>query len=105
MLFRSRLEVPEGTRWHNVVHTTLLKPFRRRDEPQDMDEDETEVWEVEETGYSRTLKGVVQYRLRWAGCTEFEDTRETIAHLDNCADKLQEFRQKFSRMPRHESKV
>jgi len=26
-----RLEVPEGTRWHNVVHTTLLKPFRTRD--------------------------------------------------------------------------
>lgn len=23
-----RLEVPEGTRWHNVVHATLLKPLR-----------------------------------------------------------------------------
>ena len=38
-----RLEVPDGTRWHNVVHTTVLKPFIRRDEPQDMDEDEEEV--------------------------------------------------------------
>ena len=43
-----RLEVPVGTRWHNVVHTTLLKPLRRRDEPQDMSEDEEEMWEVEE---------------------------------------------------------
>ena len=43
-----RLEVPEGTRGHNVVHTTLLKPFRRRDEPQDMDKDKEEIWKVEE---------------------------------------------------------
>ena len=50
------LEVPEGTRWHNIVHTTLLKPFRRRDEAQDMDEDEEEVWEVEEIYNSRTVK-------------------------------------------------
>ena len=69
-----RLQVPEGTRWHNVVHTTLLKPFRRRDESQDMDEDEAEVWEVEEIVKFRTRKGVVQYRVCWVGCTEFEDT-------------------------------
>ena len=50
-----RLEVPEGTRWHNVVHTTLLKPFRRRDETQDMDEDEEEIWEVEEIVNSRRV--------------------------------------------------
>ena len=56
-----RLEVPEGTGCHNVVHTTLLKPFRRRDEPQDMSEDEEEIWEVEEIVNSRRVKGVVQY--------------------------------------------
>ena len=38
-----RLEVPEGTQWHNVVHTTLLKPFRRRDGPLDMSEDAEEI--------------------------------------------------------------
>ena len=42
-----QLEVPQGTRWHNVVHTTLLKPCRRRNEPQDMEEDEEDVYEVE----------------------------------------------------------
>ena len=83
-----RLEVPESTRWHNVVHTTLLKAFRRRDEPQDMDEDEEEVWEVEEIVNSRRVKGVVQYRLQWTGCTELEDTWETFEHLDNYAEKL-----------------
>ena len=34
------LEVPEGTLWHKVVHTTLFKPCKMRDEPQDMDQDE-----------------------------------------------------------------
>ena len=92
-----RLEVPDGTCWHNVVHNTLLKPFRRRDETQDMDQDEAEVREVEEIVNSRALKGVVQYRVRWAGCTEFEDTWETIDYLHNCTDKLKELRQKFHR--------
>ena len=65
-----RLEVPEDTQWHNVVHTTLLNPFRRRDKPQDMSEDEEEIWEVEEIVNSRRVKGVLQYRGRWTGCTE-----------------------------------
>ena len=56
-----RLEVPESTQWHNVVHTTLLKLFRRRDQPQDMDENEEEIWEVEEIVNFRRVKGVVQY--------------------------------------------
>ena len=69
-----RLEVPEGIRWHNVVYTTLHKLFRRRDEVQDMEVDDEEIWEVEEIVNSRKVKGVVQYRVRWSGCTELEDT-------------------------------
>ena len=70
-----------------------------------MDEDEAEVWEVEEIRNSRTVKRVVQYRVRWAGCTEFEDTWETIDHLENCKDKLKDFRQKFHRKLRDEKEV
>ena len=36
-------EVPEGTRWPNVVHTIVLKLFSRREEAQDMDEDKEEI--------------------------------------------------------------
>jgi len=72
-----RLEVPEGTQWHNVVHTTLLKPFHRRDEDQDMDEDDPDVYEVESIVNSRKIRAVVKYRVRWVGYTEFEDTWET----------------------------
>ena len=53
-----------------------------------MDEDEEEIWEVEEIVNSRRIKGVVQYRVRWTGCTELEDTCETFEHLYNCAEKL-----------------
>ena len=70
-----------------------------------MDEDEAEVWEVEEIVNSRTVKGVVQDRVRWAGCMEFEDTWQTIDHLDNCSAKLKEFRQKFLRKPPDEKEV
>ena len=70
-----------------------------------MDEDEEEIWEVEETVNARRVKGVVQYRVRWTGCTELEDTLETFDHLDNCPEKLQEFQQKFLRKPRDERDV
>ena len=100
-----RLEVPEGTRKHNLVHTTLLETFRRRDEPQDMDADEAEIWQVTEIVNSRTVKGVLQYRVCCEDCIEFQDTWETIYHLDNCRDKLKELWQKFPRKPRDAKEV
>ena len=86
-----RLEVPEGTQWHNVVHTILLKPFHRRDEDQDIDEDDPDVYEVESIVNSQKIRGVVKYRVHWVGYTEFEDTWETWDKLDNCLQKLREF--------------
>ena len=70
-----------------------------------MDEDEEEIWEVEEFVNSRRVKGVVEYRVRWTGCTELEDTQETFEPLDNCPEKLRELRQKFPRKPRDERDV
>ena len=92
-----RLEVQNRTRWHNIVHTTLLQPLRTEDGPPDMNEDEAEVWDLKEIVHPRTCKGVVQYRVHWAARTEFDDTWETIDNLYNCTDKLKKFRQKFRR--------
>ena len=50
-----QLEVPQGTQWHNVVHTTILKPFRKRNEPQDIEEDEEDIYEVESIIDSRKI--------------------------------------------------
>ena len=59
-----QLEVPQGTQWHNIIHTTLFKPFRRRDEPQDMVEDEEDVHKVESIIDSSKNRGGVKYRVR-----------------------------------------
>ena len=50
-------------RWHIIVHTTVLELFTRRDKPQDMDEDEKEIWEAKKNVNARKVKGVVQYQL------------------------------------------
>ena len=70
-----------------------------------MDEDEEEVWEVEEIVNSRRVKGVLQYRVCWVGCTEFEDIWEKFDHLDNCPEKLTEFHHRFPRKSRDERDV
>ena len=95
-----KLDVPGGTRWHNVVHTTLLKPFRGRAEPQELVEDEEENYEVEQIVDSRRVRGKVQYRVRWVGYSEIEDTWDVLEALDNCPDKLREYREAFPRKPR-----
>ena len=60
-----------------------------------MDEDEADLYEDEVIINSTTVKVVVQYRVRCACCTEVEDKLEPINNLENSADKLKEFRQKF----------
>ena len=52
-----QLEVPQSIRWHNVVHTTILKAFRRRDEPHDMEEDEEDVYKVKSIIDCRKTEG------------------------------------------------
>ena len=99
-----QLEVPEGTRWHNIVHTTLFKPFYRRYNPQDIDKDETlpYVYKVDSIIDSKTNRGVVKYSMRWVRYPEFEDTWEMLYMLNNCLFKLQKFREKFTNKP-HDS--
>ena len=70
-----------------------------------MDEDEEVIWEVKEIVNFKRIKGIVQYRVRWTGHTELEGTWETFEHSDNCAEKLQEFQQKFPRKPQDERDV
>ena len=90
--YTNRLEVPQGLRWHHIVYTTLLTPFRRQDEPQDMEKDKKEMWEVKEIVNSRRIKGHVLYQVWRTGCSELEARWETFEYLDNCPGKLQEFR-------------
>ena len=67
-----------------------------------MEVDDKEIWEVEELVNSRKVNRVMQYQVRWSGCTEQEDTWEKFHNLDNCSEKLREFREKFPRKLRDE---
>jgi len=68
------LEVQQGIPRQNFAHSIVLKPFRRQNWPSNLDEDKEEVYQVDKIVNSRRLKGLVQYRVRWTGCVEFEDT-------------------------------
>ena len=70
-----------------------------------MDEDEEEIWEVEEIVNSRRVKEVVQCRVQWTAYTELEGTWEMFQPLDNYPKKLQEFQQRFPRTPQDEKDV
>ena len=82
---------------HNVVHTTLLKPFWSRDKPQDLDKDQEEIWTVEKIVNSRIVIGIVQYLVWWTGYTKLADLWQMFDHLDNCPEHPQEFWQNFPR--------
>ena len=64
-----------------------------------MDEDEQEIWKVEEIVNSRRVKALEQYKVLWTSYTELEDGYQTLDHLHNYPAKPQEFWQKFFRQP------
>ena len=70
-----------------------------------MHEDEQDNYEVEQIVDSGKVRGKVQYRVRWVGYSEMEDTWEVFEALDNGADKLREYREAFPRKPRDERDV
>ena len=70
-----------------------------------MYEDEEGICEVKQIVNSKRGKGVAQYRVRWTGCTEIEDTWGMFAHLDNCHEKPEEFWNKIPKKLRDERNV
>ena len=63
----------------------------------DIDKDDIE-YDVAEIVNSRKRGGNVEYRIRWNGYTEDDDTWEMIDNL-NCPQKLREFHEKYLRKP------
>jgi len=71
-----------------------------------MDEDEdNEIYEVETILNSRKYAGVVKYRKRLKDYDGLGDTWEEFERLDNCAEKLKVYREKFPNKPRDERDV
>jgi len=71
-----------------------------------MDEDkDNEIYKVVTILNSRKYAGVVKYRIRWKGYDELGDTWEEFERVDNCPEKLEEYREKFPNKLRDERDV
>ncbi|MBN3322789.1 MPP8 phase, partial [Atractosteus spatula] len=68
-----------------------------RPEPGDggQEEEEGDVFEVEQIIDMRTSKGEVLYRVRWKGYSSGDDTWEPESHLEDCDEVLQTFKRKL----------
>ena len=71
-----KLNIPSNYRLHNVIHTSLLKPFKSRPDWQSQNEygpefnEEDIEFDVERVIDSRRRRGKVEYRIRWDGYQE-----------------------------------
>ena len=61
----NEFKVPNVTWLHNIVHTTLFKLFERQDQPQHIDKNEEEIWQVEEIINWEESKEL--YNTKWGG--------------------------------------
>jgi chromodomain-containing protein len=67
---------------HPVVHISLLDKTENQ---------ETEIeYDVEKIIDKRVRNGVIEYKIRWLGFDESEDTWEPTKHL-SCPEKVREF--------------
>ena len=81
------LWLPPKMRIHPVFHISLLKPTENEPTKEDMELDE---FEVEKLVDKRVQGKQTQYRVRWKGFEEKDDTWEPRKNL-NCPEKVQEF--------------
>ena len=100
-----RLELPKRIRMHNVIHVSLLKPYKPSREGrewrlEDIAEKGEEIeYDVEAIIDSRKRRGGVVYRTRWLDCTEEEDTWEPLDNLKGSEETEALLRQFHERNP------
>ena len=99
------LDLPDTMQIHPVFHVSLLTPCsndalpgQTQPEPQPIEVDGDETWEVEEIYDSKKTKGGwVQYLVKWTGIDA--PTWEKAANLVNCAERLATFHRLYPDKP------
>ena len=73
-----KLDVPANYHLHNIIYTFLLKPFRTRSQLQNecnLEFNEEDIkFDVQAIIDSRKYRNKVEYRVRWDGYQEQDDT-------------------------------
>ena len=103
-----RLELPKRIRMHNVIHVSLLKPYKSRPglewRLEDIAEEGKDLeYDVEGIIDSRKRRSGVVYRTRWLDCTEEEDTWEPWDNLKGSEETealLRKFHEEHPNKPR-----
>jgi hypothetical protein len=100
------LELPPSFKVHPVFHIHLLKPYRDGRErfpdrlfspppdPELIEGDDRDHWEVESILARRGVGRRVQYLVKWKGYSVDENTWEPLDNLQNADDAIQEFEQR-----------
>jgi hypothetical protein len=87
-----RLDLPEGSRIHDVISILHLKEFKgSRDHirPLPVIVDDKEEWEVESIDGERiTPQGILQYLVQWKGYGSDDRSWQTLDDLANAEDSV-----------------
>jgi len=113
-----KLDIPARWTIHPVFHVSLLEPYKVSDrpnreqpprEPEDVEGDLE--WEIERIvkseiiTYTRKVRRVnkefkeLRYFVKWAGCSEDENTWEPLEGLENAREEVQKFHRENPKMP------
>ena len=104
-----KLDLPaKYGRIHPVFHVSLLEPWHSRGddpEPQSVQIDDEEEWEVDEVLSKRVRKGETEYLIKWKDSPPYEDSWEPSEHLENAKDAVKDYeRATESRKPAPKAK-
>ena len=88
---------------HNVIYTSLLKPFKSRnnDEMQVYDKEEDLFFEVENIINSKCFGRTIKCRVRWKGYNETENTWEPCENIKQVRDLIRGFHRSKPTAPHH----
>ena len=93
-----KLDLPATLRIHHVFHVSKLKPYKETEDfsratplPPIIMNNNSEEFEVETILNKRTLKGKIQYLVKWIGYPLHDATWEPKDYLQNAQQKVKEF--------------
>jgi hypothetical protein len=97
-----RLRLPESMKIHPIFHVSLLEPCRENILPNRVQPppppiiiDNGNKWEVEEILDSRIFRRHLQYKVRWKGYSNSNDSWEPLEPLEHSLDLLHEFHTRY----------
>src|SRR6266403_760280 len=113
-----KLELSPRWKIHPIFHISLLEPYRhsnrpeREQPPRDLEEIDGDLeWEIERIvkseiiSYTRRVRGrnhqmrELRYFVKWAGCSEDENTWEPPESLEHAQELVEEFHRENREMP------